>query len=129
MKKKELDEKVSIRISPTESLKMELFVLDFYSMKMHNTLYEVSKEEVLKEIKALSKINNTHSVKELRFLMLVSLLTKEKQPTLRDKYLHPVFNHNEKTPHHAVYGKTREGMSEAGMLSSINNKNTNSKGE
>ena len=84
-----MDSRISIRITPSVSIKMDEFILDVYSLHKYGKLFSTSKEKrekVLFDIKTLCKPYMATTTKEVKLLILGSIMPKENAKIFLEKY-------------------------------------------
>ncbi len=78
--------KTSILLQNKVSTKIDTYLLDSYALKKYKKLYSEVKLQVNQDIKNLSKDHNTVTLKDIRYLITLELLTKEQKSILSNEY-------------------------------------------
>ena len=77
---------ISVALANRFNIKLEESLLDSYSLKKYNTLYEESKTNVNKDIKSLSEKYNTITVRDIKMLIIAEMLPSKNKKQLLDKH-------------------------------------------
>ena len=77
---------ISVALANRFNIKLEESLLDSYSLKKYNTLYEESKTDVNKDIKSLSEKYNTITVRDIKMLIIAEILPTKNKKQLLDKH-------------------------------------------
>ena len=77
---------ISVALANRFNIKLEESLLDSYSLKKYNTLYEESKTNVNKDIKSLSEKYNTITVRDIKMLIIAEMLPNKNKKQLLDKH-------------------------------------------
>ena len=77
---------ISVALVNRFNIKLEESLLDSYSLKKYNTLYEESKTNVNKDIKSLSEKYNTITVRDIKMLIIAEMLPNKNKKQLLDKH-------------------------------------------
>lgn len=76
----------SIKLSGNISIKLEEDLLDIYAVKKFDTPYASAKKKVNSDLQKLSREYNTTAVKDIRFLIMLNLLPKQKKEAILSLY-------------------------------------------
>ena len=77
---------ISVALANRFNIKLEESLLDSYSLKKYNTLYEESKTNVNRDIKSLSEKYSTITVRDIKMLIVAEMLPSKNKKQLLDKH-------------------------------------------